>query len=242
MRELWLLAATAAGVGVVHTLLGPDHYVPFVAMARAGGWSRVKTLWVTLTCGLGHVLGSVLLGTVGIGLGVGVSRLEAVESARGALAAWLLIGFGLAYAAWGLWRALRNRPHIHLHAHLPPAGAEQGRLVIHAHPHTHTGPHSHPHGNPNQTTPWILFTIFIFGPCEPLIPLLMVPAAQLSWAGVAWVTAVFAAATLATMAVAVLVAQAGVARIPFGTLERYVDALAGGTIAGCGLAIRFLGL
>lgn len=235
MGELALVLGTAAALGVGHTLLGPDHYLPFVAMARAGGWSRARTLWVTLGCGLGHVGGSVVLGAVGIGLGVGVARLEAIELARGELAAWLLIGFGLAYATWGLWRALRNRPHSHLHMH----PAEDG-VILHAHPHTHAGPHSHPHGNPNRLTPWVLFTILVFGPCEPLIPLLMVPAAQASLVGVTLVAAVFAAATLATMAAVVLAAQAGMARLPFGTLERYVHALAGSTLAACGVAIRLL--
>jgi len=37
--EFVALCATAAGVGVIHTLLGPDHYLPFAAMARAGDWS-----------------------------------------------------------------------------------------------------------------------------------------------------------------------------------------------------------
>ena len=39
------LAATAAMIGVVHTLTGPDHYVPFVAMSRVGGWSLLRTLY-----------------------------------------------------------------------------------------------------------------------------------------------------------------------------------------------------
>lgn len=236
MSGLGVLLATAAGLGVVHTLLGPDHYLPFVAMARAGGWSRARTLGVTLGCGLGHVLGSVVLGAVGIALGIGVARLEAIESARAAIAAWLLVGFGLAYAAWGLWRALRKVPHSHLHIHPGPDGVR-----LHSHAHTHTGPHAHPHGNPSRMTPWVLFTIFVFGPCEPLIPLLLYPAAQASWSGVALVTLVFGVATLATMAGVVGVLHAGVARFRFGALERYVHALAGLTIAACGLTIKFLG-
>lgn len=241
MAEFSILLATAAVLGVVHTLLGPDHYLPFVAMARARGWSRAKTLRVTLGCGLGHVLGSVVLGAVGIGLGMGVARLEAIESARGELAAWLLIGFGLAYAGWGLWRALRSQPHAHLHVH-----AAQGRVIVHSHPHAHTGPHAHPHGQADAFTPWVLFTILVFGPCEPLIPLLLYPAASrgsgTGWLEAAGVAAVFGVATLATMAVAVLAVQAGLRWIHTGGLERYAHATAGATIAACGLTLRFLGL
>ena len=42
-QESTLLLWTAASIGFVHTLLGPDHYLPFVAMSRAGGWSARKT-------------------------------------------------------------------------------------------------------------------------------------------------------------------------------------------------------
>ena len=55
-------------------------------------------------------------------------------------------------------------------------------------------------------TPWILFAIFVFGPCEPLIPVLMYPAALQSVAGVLLVTSVFAVVTLATMLGVVLLA------------------------------------
>ena len=85
--QLVALALTAASLGVLHTLLGPDHYLPFVMMGRAGRWSRAKTVLVTLACGVGHVLSSVVLGGVGIALGVAVARLQWLESVRGQIAA-----------------------------------------------------------------------------------------------------------------------------------------------------------
>jgi hypothetical protein len=88
----------------------------------------------------------------------------------------------------------------------------------------------------------VLFTIFILGPCEPLIPLLMYPAAQNSAAGVALVAVLYTIATLATMAAAVFLTSAGFARLPLGILERYLHALAGAAILACGAAIQFLGL
>ena len=50
--------------------------------------------------------------------------------------------------------------------------------------------------------------------------------------------------TLATMLAAVLVGAAGLQRLPrhFAGVERYAHALAGGTLAFCGAAIKFLGL
>ena len=118
-NEIFVLAGTAASIGFIHTVIGPDHYLPFIVMARARRWPLSKTLIISFLCGLGHVLSSVVLGFLGIGLGIAVTKLEGVESFRGSLAAWLLIGFGLAYFVWGLHRALRNRPHTHVHAHSP---------------------------------------------------------------------------------------------------------------------------
>ena len=61
-----------AAIAVTHTALGPDHYLPFVLLAQARGWSRTRAAWVTAVCGIGHVLSSLLLGTIGLALGVGV--------------------------------------------------------------------------------------------------------------------------------------------------------------------------
>ncbi len=235
-----VLLWTAASLGSLHTLLGPDHYLPFAMMARAGSWSRAKTALVTLACGLGHVLSSVVLGSVGIALGIVVSRLVGVESFRDRLGAWFLISFGLLYLVWGLQRARRHRPHSHLHAHADGS--------VHLHAHVHEDEHSHVHAPEAgasaaaQLTPWILFTIFVTGPCKPLIPLLMLPAAHRSLAGVILVIGVFGGATIAVMQLAVLACHLGLERLPLGHLERFTHAFAGAAIALCGIAIRILGV
>jgi sulfite exporter TauE/SafE len=230
MSDLPLLSL-AVLLGVCHTLLGPDHYLPFVAMSRVGNWSRRKTVWITLLCGIAHVLGSVVLGCVGIALGIAVLKLEPIEEIRGDLAGWLLLTFGLLYFVWGLARALRNRPHVHVHA--------DG--TVHAHPESE---HSHELGQQparGPMTPWVLFTIFLFGPCEPLIPVLMYPAARGSAWSVALVSGLFGLATLGTMLSVVLVMCRGADLLPLGRLERYSHALAGLVVLSCGLAIK-LGL
>lgn len=235
-NEITILTITAASLGFFHTLLGPDHYLPFIVMGRARKWSLAKTASITAVCGVGHIAGSVLLGMVGIAVGIGVTRLEALESVRGNIAAWLLIGFGLVYFAWGLRRAIKNRPHEHRHFH---AGG-----IAHIHEHTHTKEHAHAHEEEGKAsiTPWVLFTIFVLGPCEPLIPLLMYPAAKSSVSGVALVAGVFGGVTVATMMAVVMVSTLGISRLPMKPIERYSHAIAGATIALSGLAIQFLGL
>ncbi len=235
-RELAILAASAASIGFIHTLFGPDHYLPFVVMARARSWSLTKTALMTIVCGIGHVMSSVLLGVIGVALGFAVTGLEGVESIRGDVAAWVLIAFGLVYFIWGARRAWKNRPHVHRHHH--------GDGLEHAHEHTHTTEHAHVHTKKGSAdvTPWVLFTIFVLGPCEPLIPMLMYPAAKSSVFGLVLVTAIFGVTTIATMVAVVLIATFGINLLPVSRLERYTHALAGATICLCGLAIQFLGL
>jgi nickel/cobalt exporter len=234
--DLLVLLATAASIGLLHTLAGPDHYLPFVVMSRARSWSVSRTLLITLACGLGHVLSSVVLGVVGIAAGGVLVRLQWLESLRGDLAAWLLISFGFAYMIWGLRRAVRDRPHVHIHAHVDGD--------VHAHVHSHDSAHGHPHdrGEGRSLTPWVLFTVFVLGPCEPLIPILMYPAAKQSVRGLVLVTLTFGIATIATMIAIVWLGVKGVALIPLRSLERYSHALAGLAIAATGLAVAFLGL
>jgi nickel/cobalt exporter len=234
--EIWIIAGTAATLGLVHTILGPDHYLPFIVISRARKWSLRKTLVVSFFCGLGHVLSSVVLGFVGIALGMAVTRLEGMESFRGGMAAWLLIGFGFAYFIWGMHRAIKNKPHKHLHLHAD--GAE------HVHSHTHEAEHAHVHTKKKEVslTPWILFTIFVFGPCEPLIPLVMYPAAKKNIPGVILVASVFALTTILTMLTIIAISSWGASFLRLGKLERYVHALAGAMIFISGISVQFLGL
>lgn len=237
------LCLTAVSVGAVHTILGPDHYVPFVAMSKAGNWSTVKTIRVAAGCGLVHVAGSVVIGFVGLVLGMAMMQLETLESLRGDVAAWLMIGFGLAYMTWGLIRAARSggTPHQHLHAHADG--------TVHSQIHSHNRSHQHVYeGRPVDATralpvwsPWLLFLVFAFGPCEPLIPLLIYPAAKASWLTVAGVVLAFAAATIVTMCAAVVVLRSGISVLPMPGLQRYAHAFAGAAIVACGMLIT-LGL
>ncbi|MHC4986652.1 MAG: urease accessory protein UreH domain-containing protein [Planctomycetota bacterium] len=235
-NELMLLCWLALSTGVLHTLIGADHYVPFIAMSKARDWSITRTLSITLLCGIGHVLSSVVLGLIGIAAGVAISNIEGIEGTRGAWAAWLMIGFGVVYALWGLKRAISGKTHTHGHLH--------GDGDHHHHEHSHTGEHTHVHDVPAKKpiTPWVLFVIFVFGPCEVLIPAVMYPAAKGSWWGVAMVTILFGAATIGTMLLTVAIGAFGLKQVRLGYLERYAHVMAGTMIAAGGLAIQLLGI
>jgi len=247
------LVVTAATIGAVHTLFGPDHYIPFVALARSRDWTLRRTWTVTAICGVGHVLGSLVLGLLGIALGWAAGSLMGFESIRGSVAGWALLGFGLAYTAWGVRQGVRNRPHTHVHAHADGS--------LHVHPHGHVDAHAHPHDAHGAAHarvddegrairqaflkrwlgPWTLFVVFVLGPCEPLIPLIMVPASQRNWWGTAAVALFFSVATISTMLVVVTAGALGFSRLPGQSFERWSHALAGAALALCGVAVT-LGL
>ncbi len=229
------LLVTAALIGFLHTLFGPDHYLPFIMMSWARKWSSLKTGVITFLCGLGHIGSSIVLGIIGIALGLAVGKLEGVESGRGDIAAWLLMAFGLAYMVWGIRRIYLKKEHTHGHLHL-------GGLT-HEHKHDHEQGHSHVHdaSEKKTITPWVLFAIFVFGPCEPLIPMLMYPAAQKSVSGLALVTLTFGTITIGTMLVVVMLARAGINMLPLSKLNKYSHVLSGAAILLCGMVLVLLG-
>jgi ABC-type nickel/cobalt efflux system permease component RcnA len=130
---------------------------------------------------------------------------------------------------------IKKRKHTHSHFHI------DGEK--HLHEHDHHQDHSHIHQEDLvRTTPWILFLIFVFGPCEPLIPILMYPAAQNNIPGAVIVSLLFSIVTVATMMSIVLVFKLGFNKINLKPVEKYSHLIAGAMIFFSGLAIQFLGL
>ena len=233
-NSIAILSVTAISIGFIHTILGPDHYLPFIVLSQARKWTLRKTMLITFLCGIGHVLSSVILGLVGIAVGLSVTKLVSVESFRGNIAAWLFIAFGLVYMIISIRNLIKKRKHKHPHFHI------DGER--HEHEHDHHKEHTHIHNEDmTKTTPWILFLIFVFGPCEPLIPILMYPASQSNIAGSVLVSILFSAVTIGTMMSIVLAFKMGLNKINLKPVEKYSHLIAGAMIFFSGLAIQFLG-
>jgi sulfite exporter TauE/SafE len=226
------LSIAAVSLGFVHCVLGPDHYVPFVAMSRVGLWSLRKTLLVTVLCGVGHLASSVAIGFIGIALGVIVLQLESLEEIRGNLAGWLLVAFGLIYLVWGIIYAIRR---------LRSAGSTAGQGVTES-AESRVTDVADVAARAGGFTPWVLFLIFLFGPCEPLIALMFYPAAKGDVWTALWATILFSATTLATMTALVALICMGVKVIRFPKAEPFGHALAGLIVLACGLGITVFGL
>ena len=233
MNDAQILLITASSIAFLHTILGADHYLVFVAMGKARSWGLAKTLRVTLACGIGHVMGSIVIGAIGILMGAQLASLVKIEGLRGNLAGWALLAFGLVYFAWGMKQAGRSYKHSHVHIHDD---------VVHEHDHHKEHLHVHDADAASPVTPWAIFIIFVLGPCEALIPLFMYPAAQDSAGLLIAVAVVFSAVTLLTMLACVAVASVGLEKLKLPTNGRYAHAIAGAMVALCAVAVTAIGV
>lgn len=210
---MWALAASAVSVAFFHSL-APDHWLPFVALAKGSRWPMRRLAWVTTLAGLGHVVSSLLLGLVGLWAGLAVHHMEGAEAWRGAVGVWLLIGFGVAYALWGLKHAQHHHPHISVQEAVKRYATRRA---------------------------WMLMAIMVFGPCEPLIPLMFV-ASQHSLRVVWIVSLVFSLVTIGMVVGQSCLSYAGVRHFAAPWVERYAHALAGLVIVLTALFVMLAGM
>jgi len=227
--EFWALTGMALVIGFTHVLLGPDHYVPFIALSKAGKWNLPKTIWITFLCGTGHILSSVIIGMIGLALGFSVLKLSSIESSRGEIAGWLLIIFGFSYFIIALFKTLKSK-------------SKTRKQFFAWNPEQIDDPSGEESSKNSKKIGWILFILFVLGPCEPLIPLLMVPAAENNLFTAVFVTLVFGITTIATMLGIVIASWYGLSKFTSLKLEKFAHPIAGFTVLLCGAAIVFWGL
>jgi len=207
------LIISTASIAFLHAL-APDHWLPFIMIGRAQKWSIKKLVAVTFIAGIGHVGSSILLGLIGLFIGMELSKLQGLEALRGDVGLWLLIGFGIAYALWGLKHA--KHPHRH--------EIVDEKIL-----------------NKKVVTVWTLFAVFVLGPCEPLIPLFFI-SLKFKLAGILAVTIVFSVMTWIMMIAQALIGYLGIQLVKLETLERYSHTIAGIVIALTGVFILISGI
>lgn len=227
--EIEVLMIAAVSIAFLHTVTGPDHYVPFIALSKSRGWSVSKTLFWTVICGCGHVWSSVLLGLGGAAVGWSISKVRWLENIRGGIAGWALVGFGAAYSIYGVISAKREKQHKHFDVY------DDGSVYVFEHNHNAAVAKER-----FAVTPWVMFLIFVLGPCEPMIPLLYFPAAKHSLSGMILLIIVYTICTLAAMLIMVTTGYFGFGFLQTEKLEKWVHALGGLTIFICGTGMVFL--
>jgi len=225
-QEFILLLITAISLGFLHTLSGPDHYIPFIAFAKAGNWTIKRTAWFTGLCGIAHIGGALLIGLAVSNFAPKLPFLHDFASLRGSFIAWLFISLGVIYMIKGIKQLFKRKYTKSIQPKPEYQNFKRDQKV-----------------RPKRSSIyWILFIIFLFGPCEPLIPFLLYPAENINTWAMITVIGAFGASTVITMQLLVLIPLFGLNRIRLIRIERYRDFITGTLIAFCGIGIQFLGL
>ena len=227
--DMIALAISAASLSFLHTASGPDHYLPFVVLSRSKKWTMSKTIFWTTLCGIGHILSSLLIGGIGLFLGWQLAKISWFQNVRGDFSGWCLLVFGLLYLGYGIFRAVKIRPHRHFDVY---------DTEVYVYEHQHDQPVLSKHRI--RVTPWILFALFVMGPSEPLLPLLFYSGSNQSWLEISLLVGVFSLTTVLTMIAMVLIGLYGYSFFRTEKIERYVHAIGGAVISICGIGMVFL--
>jgi nickel/cobalt exporter len=232
---LTTIAFTGFTVAFFHAAI-PTHWLPFVLVSRARGWSRPKSLSVVAAAGICHVAITSLLGLVIAWFGF---QLDAkIGSAFPWVAGGLLGLFGLFY----LWRQVTGRGIMHHH---PPGS--------HHHADEHCGEekeHSHwddelkdsalvSRGAGDWAAIGGLLVMLTISPCEGFLPVYL-SGVQFGWRGFVVLSAILATATLVGMTLFTWLALLGFEKIRVRNFERYEAGLLGALFLVLGAVVIVL--
>lgn len=219
---LTTIAALGFPVAFLHAAI-PTHWLPFVLVGRARGWTRAKTIAVTAAAGLGHVALTSLLGLLIAWFGF---KLNATS---GNLFPWIAAAVLAILGLFYLWRQSRGAGILHHH---PPGTSH--------HPGEHCGEaEDHTHWDDElKGTPLVsprtadaaavsgLFIMLTVSPCEAFLPVYL-SAVQFGWKGFVVLSIILAVAALAGMTLFTWFALVGFDRIRIHRFERQEAGLVG---------------
>ncbi len=205
------LLITAGLVSLVHGLL-PNHWLPFVLVGRAQGWTARTMLSVLVAAGAAHtaVAGAVALAL----LLAGVAIQDVIRPA-----AHLLPGVILA-SAGAFFLALDRLPGHHHHHDLHDA---------------------HRSGMSDATAVVTLILSLALSPCEAMIPVFLSAVPRGDPVLLSGMVVLSGAATITVMGVLALAAWRGARRLDFGRFAHLERSLIGGLLLLMGLASLALG-
>jgi ABC-type nickel/cobalt efflux system permease component RcnA len=268
-EPLAVLTVTTVTTAAFHTLI-PDHWLPFVLVARAERWDARRAATLTAMSASLHVSVSIGLALAALLMGRGAEAVIGGGEAIGRISALLLVVFGAGYALWFWFRGGHQHsfglhPHHEAAVHDPPASPHPHDL-----PPEETAEHASLKGHamaaavpgaagaaiaagaqaPDRARGAVtrrgrlsglaLTGIVGLNPCLLLIPYVYLAGSMGTGALVA-IAAAFALSTIACMVGVVMIGLKGTARLESPFLMRYGEVVSGAIIAATGLVIAFMG-
>jgi nickel/cobalt transporter (NicO) family protein len=210
------LVATGFSVAFFHAAL-PTHWLPFVLVSRARGWTEAKTMGVALVAGLGHVTLTSLLGLVVAWLGF------TLDEHFGEIFNHITGGLLLAASVYFAIQQLRGSGVQHHHLiggqHQASASCGHEKDASHFEHELRASPLSEV-----RTGDWAaitgLFVMLTFSPCEAFLPIYL-SGVEFGWTGFWILSGILAVGTLGGMALFTWLTLRGLARFNFTKIERY---------------------
>lgn len=202
------LLAGGFGVAFLHAVL-PTHWLPFVLVGRAQGWTMARTLTAATVAGLAHIVATAALGAVLVAAGLALNHW--IAGLLPYLSAVLLFALGGFYLA----RALVRRS-----AFAGPAGGLETPepTVSHA------------------AAFWGLVLMMVLSPGEVLLPIYL-SSADAGWIQLGALTGAFAAGTVLGMVLLTGLAWAGASVLRLERWARYEGAILGLALIAIGLLV-----
>jgi hypothetical protein len=220
---LTAIAALGFPVAFLHAAI-PTHWLPFVLVGRARGWSRMHTIAITAGAGLCHVALTSLLGLLIAWFGFKLN-----ESLGGAFV-WIAAGVLGLLGLYYLWRQIAGAGVLHHH---PPGTAHHAQESC-GHEHDRTHWDRELDGTPlvsNRAADSVavggLFVMLTLSPCEAFLPVYL-SGVQFGWRGFVVLSAILAVAALAGMTLFTWLALVGFDRIRVQRFERVEAGIVGG--------------
>jgi len=229
---VYMLLTTAGATALFHTLI-PDHWLPFVLVGKARGWSVGTTALVSGLSALIHVALSVVLGLATLGIGLAAVEVvgETLERAGGVL----LVLFGVTYAVWSWRKGGHFHPGgrlLHGHDHGESCRGEEGdRNPEHLHYHADG---DLIRGNLGWSGVGLALIIGV-NPCVLMLPIMLASANK--GAAAFWsVVGAYVGPTVFLMVGLSVIGVAGGRKIPVPGAARYMELASGLLIALLGAA------
>lgn len=210
LAYLLTLAATGFGAAFLHAAI-PTHWLPFVAIGQARGWTPRKTVGAVALAGGGHVLVTTVLG---VGLAwFGFELSERFEHAFH----WVVAGLLVTLGAWLIWR---RKPHC---CEAPAQDLSESD------------------GNGGDHLALLgLFLTLTLTPCEVMLPVYL-SASPYGLPGIALLSAILAIATLGAMMALTWLTAKGVRRSSWDWLKSLDQRIIGALLCLLGIATVAIG-
>jgi putative Mn2+ efflux pump MntP len=201
-------AAAGFGVALVHVAI-PTHWLPFVLVGRAQGWTLSRVLTAAAAAAAGHILTTSIVGVLILLAGRLVEQW--IQGVLHYAAAALLLGFGLFYLA----RAFQRRVAL--------AGLTDQTVAP-------------PPRVDDRAAWWGVVGALALSPGEVLLSFYLTGDTH-GWPGLTLLSAVFLVGTLVGMVTLITLTWAGMAHFRMDRLARYESAILGAVLVLLAIAV-----